>query len=166
MGAPLVVVMGVGGAGKTTVGILLADRLGLCYADADSFHPSANVAKMSAGKPLDDADREPWLRAIARHLSSLRQAGDGGVVSSSALKRAYRDVLRVTSDVFFVYLDGKPEVVRSRLRARTGHFFSAALLDSQYAILEPLQPDEVGLRVDITRSPADIVNTVVRALGR
>ena len=162
----VVVVMGVSGSGKTTVGRRLVGRLGVPYAEADEFHPPANIEKMSAGRPLTDEDRWPWLRAIADWITS--QAGRrGGVVSCSALKRSYRDLLRSAADlVWFLHLDGSRALITDRITGRSGHFMPAALLDSQFADLEPLDEDEPGLVVDVDAAPADIVETAVRALGQ
>ncbi|MEU2390541.1 gluconokinase [Streptomyces sp. NPDC007369] len=154
--------MGVTGTGKTTVGRLLAEALGVPYAEGDAFHPSANVAKMSAGVPLDDADRGPWLDALADHLRRL-PAGRNTVLSCSALKRAYRDRLRAAApDAVFVHLTGERALIERRMAARTGHFMPAALLDSQFATLEPLQPDEPGVAVDVSGTPEE---TTARALA-
>ena len=142
---PLLVVTGVSGSGKTTVGTALAARLRVPFADADDFHPPGNVAKMSAGTPLDDTDRAPWLRAIGAWLAGHP---GGGVVACSALKRRYRDVLRAPG-VGFLQLTGDIEVVRRRVAARPGHFMPAALVDSQFADLEPLAPDEHGITLDL-----------------
>ncbi|GAA1988974.1 gluconokinase [Kitasatospora viridis] len=163
----LIVVMGVAGVGKTTVARLLADRLGLPYAEADDFHPAANIAKMSAGIPLDDADRAPWLRAIAGWLHERGRAGTGGVVTCSALKRGYRDLLRAgCADVRFLHLDGGHDLIAARIAARTGHFMPASLLDSQYALLEPLQADEPGavLPVGERDTPHDLVEKAAALL--
>ncbi|GAB3499455.1 gluconokinase [Amycolatopsis cihanbeyliensis] len=157
----VIVVMGVAGSGKTTVGTELAAALGVEYAEADSFHPEANVAKMSAGTPLTDADRAPWLSAIAGWISE--HAATGGVVSCSALKRSYRDVLRVDAGVWFLHLHGDRELLAGRMTGRSGHFMPVSLLDSQLADLEPLRPDEPGLTADIATPPEDIVRI---ALGR
>ncbi|MFC0114202.1 gluconokinase [Kibdelosporangium aridum] len=157
----VIVVMGVSGAGKTTVGLELAKRQGVDYAEADEFHPPENIAKMSSGTPLTDDDRWPWLRAIAAWISGHQQTG--GVVTSSALKRKYRDVLRTGGNVFFVHLDGTRELIAERLAARKGHFMPPALLDSQIADLEPLQPDERGVVLDIDAEPDELVEAAVRA---
>ncbi len=157
----VIVVMGVSGAGKTTVGRELAKRLGVDYAEADEFHPPENIAKMSAGTPLTDDDRWPWLQAIAAWISDHQQTS--GVVTSSALKRKYRDVLRTGGEVFFVHLDGTRELIAERLAARKGHFMPPALLDSQIADLEPLQPDERGVVLDIDAEPDELVEAAVRA---
>jgi gluconokinase len=145
---PVIVVMGVSGSGKSTVGGLLAERLGVPYAEADDFHPAANIAKMSAGHPLDDADRAPWLDAIADWIADRR--GHGGVVSCSALRRRYRDRLRQADPgLFFVHLDGPPELIAARLAARMQHFMPSGLLRSQIETLEPLEPDEAGVVVAV-----------------
>ncbi|RKE18177.1 gluconokinase [Streptomyces sp. TLI_171] len=164
---PVIVVMGVSGVGKTTVARLLADRLGLPYAEADDFHPAANIAKMSAGVPLDDQDREPWLRALGTWLGDRSRDGSGGVVTCSALKRRYRDVLRAgCPDAFFVHLSGSHDLVGDRLAHRTGHFMPPSLLDSQYATLEPLQADEQGTVLDVGADPETLVDRAVSALPR
>jgi gluconokinase len=140
---PVIVVMGVSGSGKSTVGTLLAERLGLPYAEADDFHPAANVAKMAAGRPLDDEDRWPWLDAIAGWIAG--RAGKGGVVSCSALRRRYRDRLRAADpDLFFLHLTAAPELIADRLTRRAQHFMPAGLLGSQLETLEALQDDERG----------------------
>lgn len=159
---PLLTVMGVTGSGKTTVGAALAQRLRVPFADADDFHPPENVAKMSAGIPLDDADRAPWLRAIGAWLAAHRDSG--GVISCSALRRSYRDVLRAAApDVLFVHLAGSPEVVARRVAGRPGHFMPASLVASQFATLEPLGPDENGVTLDLDRSVDDLVDDYVAA---
>lgn len=158
-----VVVMGVAGTGKTTVGHLLATRLGVPYAEGDDFHPRANIEKMSAGTPLTDEDRAPWLDAIGAW--ARERSGAGGVVSCSALRRAYRDRLRAAAPgLVFVQLTGDRELVEERMSHRRGHFMPTALLDSQFATLEPLQPDEAGVRVDISVGPEEIVERALAAL--
>jgi gluconokinase len=159
----LIVVMGVSGSGKTTTGAALARRLRVPFADADDFHPAANVAKMSAGVPLDDTDREPWLAAIARWLAGH---ADGGVVTCSALKRAFRDRLRAAApNAYFVHLAGDAEVVAARVAARTGHFMPVGLVASQFAALEPLEPDEHGLVLDLGQPVEVLVDTCLAAAG-
>ncbi|MFB8772661.1 gluconokinase [Streptomyces broussonetiae] len=159
----VVVVMGVAGTGKTTIGPLLAARLGVPYAEGDDFHPQANIAKMTAGTPLDDEDRWPWLDAIGAWAHE--RTGLGGVVSSSALKRAYRDRLRAAApDVVFVHLTGDRELIEERMRQRKGHFMPTALLDSQFATLQPLQPDETGVAVDVSGTPEEITARAMAAL--
>ncbi|MFJ8587107.1 gluconokinase [Streptomyces sp. NPDC093595] len=162
---PVVVVMGVAGTGKTTVGPLVAERLGVPYAEGDDFHPEANIAKMSAGVPLDDTDRWPWLDAIGRWAHG--REGLGGVVSSSALKRSYRDRLRTAAPgIVFLHLTGDRALIEGRMAARTGHFMPAALLDSQFATLQPLGEDEAGVAVDVAGGPEDIADRAVVALRR
>lgn len=159
----VVVVMGVAGTGKTTIGPLLAARLGVPYAEGDDFHPEANIAKMAAGTPLDDADRWPWLDAIGAWADG--RAGLGGVVSCSALKRSYRDRLRAAAPgVVFVHLAGDRSLIEDRMAHRQGHFMPTALLDSQFATLEPLQADEAGVVVDVSGGPEAITDRAVRAL--
>ncbi|MFC5745243.1 gluconokinase [Actinomadura rugatobispora] len=160
--APLLVVMGVAGSGKTTFGTALSRRLGVAFADADDFHGPANIAKMSAGVPLDDADRLPWLRAIAAWLAE--HARTGGVVTCSALKRGYRDLFRErTPEVAFVHLHGDPEAVRRRVAARPGHFMPASLVDSQFQTLEPLGPDEHGIVLDLDAPVERLVDAYLAA---
>lgn len=162
--APLVVVMGVSGSGKTTVGELLAERLRVPYAEADSFHPPANVAKMSAGTPLDDEDRRPWLDAIARWLSEHDRRG--GVVSCSALRRRYRDRLRTSgTSMFFLHLDGSEELVAQRLQGREGHFMPRSLLRSQFETLEPLDRDERGAAVEIGGTAEEVAERALAAIA-
>ncbi|WP_435581198.1 gluconokinase [Amycolatopsis thermoflava] len=160
----VIVVMGVAGSGKTTVGSALAERLGVEYAEADAFHPPANIAKMSSGHPLDDDDRWPWLHAIAAWISGHQATG--GAVSSSALKRRYRDVLRTGGDVWFLHLDGPRDVLAERMQGRTGHFMPVSLLDSQLADLEPLETDERGLIADILEAPSAIVDRALTELAK
>ncbi|MEU9184560.1 gluconokinase [Streptomyces sp. NPDC048484] len=159
----VVVVMGVAGTGKTTIGPLLANRLGVPYAEGDDFHPEANIAKMTAGTPLTDEDRWPWLEAIGAWAHG--RTGLGGVVSSSALKRAYRDRIRSAApDVVFVHLTGDRTLIEDRMAHRKGHFMPTALLDSQFGTLQPLQADETGVAVDVTGSPDEITERAVTAL--
>lgn len=157
-----IVVSGVSGSGKTTVARLLAKRLDIPFAEADDFHPPANVAKMSAGVPLDDADRQPWLEAVGRWL---HEHDTGGVVACSALKRRYRDTLReACPSAFFLHLTASHELLAERLGRRTGHFMPRSLLDSQIAALEPLEPDEQGAELDATPAPDTIVDLAARLL--
>ncbi len=160
-GAPLVVVMGVTGSGKSTVGVALAERLGVPYGDADDFHPPANIAKMSAGVPLDDDDRAPWLRAIGAWLAEHGERG--AVASCSALKRAYRDVLRAAApDVVFLHLHGEPDTVRDRVASRTEHFMPESLVRSQFDALEPLGDGEAGVVLDFRLPVAELVDAFLR----
>ena len=155
-----VVVMGVSGSGKTTVGAALADALGLPFVDGDALHPAANVAKMAAGIPLDDADRAPWLDAVGAVL-----AAGPVVVACSALKRAYRDRLRAAAPgLELVFLDGSRELLASRMTARPGHFMPASLLDSQLATLERPDPDEHSVTVDIAAPVAEIVASLMKRI--
>lgn len=150
-----VVVMGVSGSGKSTVGAALAQRLRVPFADADDFHPPANIAKMTAGEPLDDDDRYPWLEAIGGWLAARTS---GGVMSCSALKRQYRDQLRRhRDDVEFLHLAGSAEVIGRRQASRPGHFMPAALLASQFQTLEPLDEDERGVVIDVNQDIDSII---------
>ncbi|MFE9677971.1 gluconokinase [Streptomyces sp. NPDC006259] len=159
----VVVVMGVAGTGKTTIGPLLAARLGVPYAEGDDFHPQANIAKMSAGTPLDDDDRWPWLDAIGDWAHG--RAGLGGVVSCSALKRSYRDRLRAAAPrIAFLHLAGDRTLIEDRMAHRHGHFMPTALLDSQFATLQPLEADETGVAVDVTGTPEEITERAAKAL--
>ncbi|MGG5821577.1 gluconokinase [Falsiroseomonas sp. HW251] len=160
---PLLVIMGVTGAGKSTVGTLIAERLGLSFRDADDFHPPANIAKMSSGQPLTDDDRWPWLDAIGAHLAA--QAAQGAVVTCSALKRAYRDRLRKAAPALrFVHLRGDMALVASRQAARRGHFMPASLVASQYATLEEPAPEESVIELDVAATPAALADAAVAAL--
>lgn len=162
----VIVVMGVSGSGKTTVGELLGARLGWPYADADVFHPAANVEKMRAGVPLDDTDRAPWLGRIAAWIEDRLAAGEPGVVSCSALRRRYRDELVVRPDrVRLVYLHGDHALIKARMEARSGHFFGAGMLESQFRTLEPPEPDENALWVSVDNTPDDAVQAIVTGLG-
>ncbi|WP_066927093.1 gluconokinase [Streptomyces sp. NBRC 110611] len=173
--------MGVAGTGKTTIGPLVAAELGVPYAEGDDFHPAANIAKMSAGTPLDDDDRGPWLDAIGAWAHG--RSGRGGVVSSSALKRVYRDRLRAAAlgstlgrtsgstpgtpgapGLVFLHLTGDRALIEARMAGRKGHFMPTALLDSQFATLEPLGRDEAGVAVDVSGTPEEIAGRAVAAL--
>jgi len=161
-----VIVMGVAGSGKSTVARLLADRLGLGFAEADRFHPPANIAKMERGIPLEDADRLPWLTDLAAWIRDREAEGASTVVACSALKRRYRDILRTGApEVFFAHLAGTEEVIRDRLAARSGHFFPPALLSSQFRDLEPLQPDEHGITLDVAEPPERLVDRLAALLA-
>ena len=147
--------MGVSGSGKSSVGAALAGRLRVPFEDGDDLHPSANIAKMARGEPLDDSDRRPWLDRVGEWL---RDHADGGVIACSALKRSYRDRLRQhCADVDFLLLHSDRDVLERRQAARAGHFMPASLLASQLATLEPLAPDERGLVVGVDRSVDDVV---------
>lgn len=159
---PRVIVMGVTGCGKTTVGAALAQRLRVPFADADDFHPQANIDKMSRGIPLDDDDRAPWLWLLAGWLRAHEDRG--AVVGCSALKRSYRDILRAGApDLSFLHLYGDREVVSARVAGRPGHFMPATLVDSQYATLEPLAADERGVTLDFSLPVDQLVDDYVSA---
>lgn len=158
-----IVVMGVAGCGKSTVGAALGARIGAPYLDGDDLHPPENIAKMSRGEPLSDADRWPWLAAVGRVLA---EAEGDIVVGCSALKRAYRDLIRreAKGPVLFVHLSGSRELIAGRMASRTGHFMPPALLDSQFAALEPPAGGEDALTVDLGQPVSRIVETVAAAL--
>jgi len=159
------IVMGVSGSGKSTIGEHLAKRLGWPYEDADQFHPASNVAKMSAGHPLTDEDRWPWLNAIAAEIDRVCEADERVVIGCSALKRAYRDVLlHGRTDVRLVYLDGSQALIADRLGRRKDHFMPPGLLTSQFDTLEPPTRDEHPLTVSIDAPVEAIVEDVVRQL--
>jgi gluconokinase len=159
------VVMGVSGSGKSTVAALIASRTGCALAEGDDFHPAASIARMAAGHPLDNALRAPWLAAIAGWLAERAARDECAVVSCSALRRAYRDVLRGAGpDVRMVHLAGPYELVAQRIAARRDHFMPPELLASQYATLEPLAPDEPGITLNLADTPTYIVDEVLRAL--
>ena len=153
----IVVVTGVSGSGKSTVAALLAAALGCQFQEGDDLHPPENVEKMRSGTPLTDADRMPWLRKIAAEIDGWRARGECGVLTCSALKRCYRDIIiGDRRDVVLVYLKGSRELIHQRMVARHGHFMPVALLDSQFATLEAPTPDEHPIVVDIGGKPADI----------
>ncbi|WP_332683776.1 gluconokinase [Bosea sp. (in: a-proteobacteria)] len=161
----VIVVMGVASSGKTSLGERLAQRLGWPFRDADSFHPPENVAKMSSGIPLTDEDRKPWLAAIAAWIDELRATGGNGIVTCSALKRAYREVIVGNRpDVALVYLKGSRELIGARMAARQHHFMPPALLDSQFATLEEPGVDERPLVVPVDASKEAIVEQVLHEL--
>ena len=161
-----VVVMGVSGSGKSTVAAELAERLGWAFAEGDDFHPAENVAKMRAGIPLDDDDRWLWLRALAAGIGEHEQAGRGDVVTCSALKRAYRDLLRDGHpSVWFAHVAVDADRLRERVEKRSGHYMPPSLLESQLATLEPLQDDEPGVTVSGAGSPEAAVAQILAALS-
>ncbi len=160
------VVMGVSGSGKSTIAERLAARLGWRFEDADRFHPPANVAKMSAGYPLTDEDRWPWLQAIADEIDRICKARERAVIACSALKRAYRDILvHGRDDVRIVFLNGTQDLIAERLAARNGHFMPPGLLASQFMTLEPPQAGERPLTVSIDASVETIVDDIIRQLN-
>jgi gluconokinase len=158
----VIILMGVTGSGKTTIGWGLARALGWPFYDADDFHPAANVEKMSRGVPLDDADRAPWLAALRELVRGCVESGESAVLACSALKESYRDRLLFDEVVRLVYLKGDENLIRERLRDREGHFMKAAMLDSQFAALE--EPDG-ALRVDVSAPPEEIVKAIRDGLG-
>lgn len=165
MATTSIVVMGVSGSGKSTVAEKLVERLGWEFAEGDDFHPEANVAKMRAGTPLVDDDRWPWLRSLAGWIGEREQAGRSVVVTCSALKRSYREVLREGHpSVWFAHVTVDPDVLRDRLEKRTGHYMPSSLLESQIATLEQLQDDEPGAAVSGAGSPDDVVEQLLAAL--
>jgi gluconokinase len=159
--------MGVSGTGKTTVGEELARRMGVTFIEGDSLHPERNIAKMSAGEPLDDDDRRPWLETLNRLITFHHAEGISAVLTCSALRRAYRDILREglpPGSLFFVHLAAPPAVLRARMEARD-HFMPATLLQSQLDTLEPLEGDETGAVFDVTGSVDSVVDAAVAAVG-
>ncbi len=160
----VLVLMGVSGSGKSTIGELLSRKLGWQYADADSFHSPANVAKMATGHPLTDDDRRPWLQAIRAWIDERLAKHEHGVVTCSALKRSYRDMLRRPA-VELVYLRGTLEEIAPRIAARKGHYFKREMLESQFAALEEPTPDENVITVSISKTPDEIVADIIAQAG-
>lgn len=164
--AARICVMGVSGAGKTVVGTLLADALGVEFLEGDALHPSENVRRMSQGIPLSDEDRRDWLRAIADRIAAARRASSGLVIACSALRHAYRDVLRgADNELRFVHLTGDAGLIRQRMGRRMGHYMPASLLDSQLATLEVPGVDEHAWTFDVADSPPVIVAHIVERLA-
>jgi gluconokinase len=161
----IVIVFGVSGTGKTTIGKLLAEELGWQFYEADDFHPRANIEKMRSGHPLTDEDRWPWLELLREQITRSLAAKENAVLACSALKRAYRKRLRVSDDVKFVFLRGDYALVERQLRRRRGHFMNLALLQSQFAGLEEPQPDEDVLTIDLGRTPEELVEEIKAKLG-
>jgi carbohydrate kinase (thermoresistant glucokinase family) len=158
--------MGVSGSGKTTVAHTLAERLGWLFQEGDELHPQSNIEKMKGGHPLTDEDRRRWLAAVAEWVESRLDAGENGLITCSALKRSYRDVInRRRAGVVFVFLAGAKAMIAPRLTARQAHFMPSSLLDSQFADLEEPQPDEPHIRVGIGPAPDVIAERISRALG-
>jgi gluconokinase len=161
----IAVVMGVSGSGKTTVAALLAAALGCQFQEGDDLHPPENVAKMRSGTPLNDADRMPWLHKIAEEIDAWRAAGQSGVLTCSALKRSYRDIIiGDRPEVTLVYLRGSHDLIHARMAARHEHYMPLALLDSQFGTLEEPTPDEHPITVDVGGKPTEIAAVIVRQL--
>jgi gluconokinase len=156
----IIIIFGVSGAGKTTVGKLLARQLGWRFIEADDFHPEANVEKMRSGHPLTDEDRWPWLERLQQQIEQLLSARENAVLACSALKRAYRDRLHVNDEVKFVFLRGNYALIEKELRSRHGHFMDANLLQSQFDDLEEPQPDENVLTIELGGTPKEIVEEI------
>jgi gluconokinase len=156
----IVIVFGVSGAGKTTIGKLLAEQLGWQFYEADDFHPRANIEKMRSGRPLTDEDRWPWLERLREQITRSITANENAVLACSALKRVYRDRLRVSDDVKFVFLRGDYALVADQLRHRRGHFMNPELLQSQFADLEQPEPDEDVLTTELGRTPQELVEDI------
>ena len=159
----VVLLMGVAGAGKTAAGREVARRLGWEFIDGDDLHPRANIEKMAAGTPLDDTDREPWLRRIRRSIERCEKSGSSAVIACSALRRRYRrQLLELTTNTRLVYLQGEPALIASRLRSRHGHFFDPALLASQF---ETLEEPEDALVISVAADLESVVTAVLRGLA-
>ena len=161
----IVIIFGVSGAGKTTVGKLFARELGWRFVEADDFHPAANIEKMRSGQPLTDEDRWPWLDCLRKQIERSLSAGENAVLACSALKRIYRDRLRSSDEVKFVFLRGDYALVEKQLRSRHGHFMDANLLQSQFDDLEEPQPDENVLAIELGRTPGKIVEKIKTKLN-
>jgi gluconokinase len=165
-GTTSIVVMGVSGSGKSTVATTLAERLGWPFAEGDDFHPPANVEKMRSGQPLDDDDRWPWLRRLADWIGEHEAQGQSVVVTCSALKRAYRDVLcDGHPSVWFAHVTADPALIRERMEHRSGHYMPVSLLDSQLALLEPLSDGEPGASISGAGKPEAVVDALLATLS-
>lgn len=160
----VLVIMGVSGTGKSTIGKLLAERLGWDFAEGDAMHPPENVAKMASGHPLTDEDRQPWLAKVQAWIDDHTTTGRPGVITCSALKHSYRDMLR-GDGVTFIFLSGTPDLIGERLHDRQHEYMPPSLVDSQFETLEPPTPDEHVVTVDVADPPAEIVREVLRAMG-
>lgn len=158
----VIIIIGVSGSGKTTIGRLLSEELAWKYYEGDDFHPPANIEKLKNGVPLDDADRKPWLESLRDLIRNCLEQGDSAVVACSALKQRYRDFLLVDERVILIYLKGDYELIRQRLSKRRGHFLNPNLLDSQFATLEK---PKTAMQVDVSLSPAEIVKSIRSGLG-
>ena len=161
----IVIVFGVSGAGKTTIGKLLAEEIGWRFYEADDFHPRGNIEKMRSGHPLTDEDRWPWLTLLREQITRSLAVKENAVLACSALKSAYRERLRVSDDVKFVFLRGDYALIKHQLRQRPGHFMNPTLLQSQFADLEEPQPDEDVLTIKLGRSPQELVEEIKAKLG-
>ena len=160
----VVIIWGVSGAGKTTIGKLLAEELGWKFYEADDFHPAANIDKMRAGVPLKDEDRQPWLERLGGVIEKSLAANENAVLACSALKRKYRERLRINTGVKFVFLHGSRARIAEQLKQRHGHFMSPALLDSQFADLEEPEPSENVLTVELGDDPHELVEKIKTSL--
>jgi len=161
------VIMGVCGCGKSTIAAALAAAFDVAFLEGDAYHPAPNVVKMSAGVPLTDDDRAGWLQALANEIGVARERGTGVVVSCSALKRRYRDLLRQADpNLRFAHLHGPRGTIAARMQTRIGHYMPITLLDSQLRDLEPLQPDEAGITLDITLPPETLVASVIASINQ
>lgn len=162
-----VVVMGVSGSGKSTIAVMIAERLGYTFAEADNFHSPDSVKKMESGIALQDDDRWPWLERLGTWMSGKAHAGESTVITCSALKRSYRDVLREGAhDVDFIHLHGSVDLIRDRMAGRSGHYMPVSLLQSQVDTLEPLGEDEHGIIVDLAKTPEQIVDEAIAWLKK
>lgn len=161
-----VVVMGISGSGKTTIAGRLTEQLGWVFAEADEFHPAANIEKMTAGTPLTDEDRWPWLESMRDWMTQQARTGRSTVVTCSALRRSYRDVLtQAEGTLNFVHLLGNTDLILERMKTRSGHFMPESLLPSQISTLEPLEPDERGVRIENTGTPDGVTADIITRLG-
>jgi gluconokinase len=161
------VIMGVCGCGKSTIAAALAAAFDVAFLEGDAYHPAPNVVKMSAGVPLTDDDRAGWLQALANEIGAARERGTGVVVSCSALKRRYRDLLRQADpNLRFAHLHGPRGTIAARMQTRIGHYMPITLLDSQLRDLEPLQPDEAGITLDITQPPETLVASIIASINQ